>query len=375
MIARSGVLVLALWSMLLACTIDPAHAQTDAAAPGSPGAPYPDMPAIAPIGVRIGKYMDVPDAAKGPAIDPAKGYRIQKLGEGLYMVTDNVYQSMLLVYQGGVVVVDAPPSFAQHIPGAIAEVTSKPITHVIYSHSHIDHIGGTRALGGHPVIIAQEETKKLLARAKDPNRPLPTMTFGDHYTLKVGSQVLELSYHGNAHEPGNIFIYAPAQKTLMVVDVMFPGWMPWRRLALAQDMAGYFDQVGQIMKFPFETLVAGHVARVGTRADVQQQIAFMNDLKTAAGEALRTTTVGEGLDPRDRTNPWAVFDNYIDRVACNCVNRLTPEWATKLAAFDVFVWDQCYAMEQSLRIDGDPLEESRRSSAAERRERLAAGKK
>lgn len=348
---RKGVLGLALLSILFAATIDSAHTQTGSMGPGAAGVPYPDMPPIAPIGVRIAKYMDVPDSAKGPAVDPAKGYRIQKLGDGLYMITDNAYQSMFLVYEDGVVVVDAPPPFAQHIRSAIAEVTNKPITHVIYSHSHIDHIGGTKGLGGQPVILAQEETKRLLARAKDPNRPLPTVTFVDRYTLKVGSQVLELSYFGNGHEPGNIFIYAPAQKTLMVVDIIFPGWMPWRRLALAQDMAGYFDQVERIMQIPFETLVAGHVARVGTRADVQLQSEFMNDLKTAAGEALRTTKVGEGLDPRDLTNPWAVFDNYIDRVVVQCVNRLTPKWSTKLAAFDVFVWDQCYAMEQSLRID------------------------
>lgn len=359
---RKGALSMALWAMLLVAAIHPARAQSGAAIPGAAGAPYPNMPPIAPIGVRFGKYMDVPDAAKGPAIDPSKGYRTQKLGDGLYMITDNAYQSMFLVYEDGVVVVDAPPSFAQHIGSAIAEVTNKPITHVIYSHSHIDHIGGTGSLGGHPVIIAQEETKRLLVRAKDPNRPLPTVTFGDHYTLKAGSQVLELSYHGNAHEPGNIFIYAPAQKTLMAVDIIFPGWMPWRRLALAQDMAGYFEQVEEINQFPFETLVAGHVARVGTRADVQQQLSFMNDLKAAADEALRTTKAGEGLDPRDRANPWAVFDDYIDRVACQCVNRLTPAWATKLAAFDVFVWDQCYAMEQSLRIDGDPMGEGRHTA-------------
>ena len=44
-------------------------------------------------------------------------------------------------------------------------------------------------------------------------------------------------------------------------------------------------------------------------------------------------------------------DNYIDRVAIQCVNTLTPKWSSRLAAYDVFIWDQCYAMEQSLRID------------------------
>ena len=90
--------------------------------PGTAGEPYPHMPSIAPIGVRIGKYAEIPDAAKGPAIDSAKGYRLQKLGTGLYMVTDNVYQSMFLVYDRGVVVVDVPPDYATRIPQAIAEV-------------------------------------------------------------------------------------------------------------------------------------------------------------------------------------------------------------------------------------------------------------
>jgi hypothetical protein len=42
---------------------------------------------------------------------------------------------------------------------------------------------------------------------------------------------------------------------------------------------------------------------------------------------------------------------YIDRVAAQCVNTLTPKWSTKLGGFDVYVWDQCYSMEQTLRIE------------------------
>ena len=115
------------------------------------------------------------------------------------------------------------------------------------------------------------------------------MTFDDRYRLEVGSQVLELSYHGVAHAPGNIFIHAPKQRTLMVVDVIFPGWMPWRRFALAQDVPGYFAQVDTISRWSFDTLVGGHVGRTGTPADVATQRAFMQDLKAAAQAALKTT--------------------------------------------------------------------------------------
>lgn len=93
------------------------------------------------------------------------------------------------------------------------------------------------------------------------------------------------------------------------------------------------------------------MARTGTHADVELQAEFMQDVKRAAAAALAATRPGEGMDPRDAANPWALFDDYIDRVAAKCVNALAPAWATRLAAFDVYVWDQCYAMEQSLRID------------------------
>jgi glyoxylase-like metal-dependent hydrolase (beta-lactamase superfamily II) len=336
---------------ILACAIASHAAAGSDALPGAPGEPYPHMPSIAPIGERIDKYLDVPEVGRGPPIDAKKGYRLQDFGSGLYMVTDNIYQSMFLVYEGGVVVVDAPPSYAAKIPRAIAEVTKKPITHLIYSHSHTDHIGGATALGGRPVIIAQQETLRLLRRAADPNRPPPTVTFGDSYTVHVGTQVLELSYHGDGHEPGNIFIYAPRQKVLMAVDLVFPGWMPWRRFAVAHDVPGHFAQIELIRTLPWKTLVGGHVTRTGTHADVDIQAEFNRDVKQAAAAALASTGAGVGLNPLDSSNPWAGFDNYIDRVALDCVNALTPKWSKRLAAFDVYIWDQCYAMEQSLRID------------------------
>jgi glyoxylase-like metal-dependent hydrolase (beta-lactamase superfamily II) len=335
--------------ILCACGGGASAATTD---PGSvAGADSSRTARIALIGEHVDRYLDVPESARGPALAPGKAYRLQELGRGLYMISDNAYQSMFLVHDGGVVVVDAPPAYAAHIPAAIAEVTDRPITHLVYSHSHVDHIGGAKALGGSPVIVAHDETARLLRRAADPERPPPTVTFSDRHTLRVGGQVLELSYHGNGHEPGNIFIRAPAQRVLMVVDVVFPGWMPWRRFALAQDVPGYFAQVEEIGRMEWETLVGGHVARTGTHADVALQAAFNRDLKAAAAAALASTTPGEGVNPLDRGNPWALFDDYIDRVAAKCVDALTPEWSTRLAAFDVYVWDQCYAMEQSLRID------------------------
>jgi len=322
-----------------------------AAPAGRAGVPFPHAPEIAPIGVRLDKYLDVPELAKGPAIDPQKGYRLEKLGRGLFMITDNAYQSMFMVYESGVVVVDAPPSFAAELKQAIAEVTKQPITHIVYSHSHTDHIGGAGLLGSQPIIVAHEETRRLLRRDADPARPLPTVVFSRTYRMQLGSQRLELSYHGDGHEPGNIFIYAPEQKTLMAVDLVFPGWMPFRRFAVAHDLPAWMAQVELIATLPFDKLVAGHVARLGTRVDVLTQIEFDNDVKRAAAAALKGVPFVEGINPADAGNPWALTDDYTARVAGHCVSELMPKWSSRLGGFDTFVWDQCYAMEQSLRVD------------------------
>ena len=157
-------------------------------------------------------------------VDQQMGYLVEEIGDGLYWLTEGVYQTMFLTTGEGVIIIDAPPSIGENILKAVASVTDEPITHVIYSHTHSDHIGAAGLYPAGVAIIAHEATAAHLGAKKDANRPVPTQTFVDSLPLSVGSQTLQLDYLGVNHEPGNIFIYAPAQKVLMVVDIVFPGW-------------------------------------------------------------------------------------------------------------------------------------------------------
>ncbi|MGH2373776.1 MAG: MBL fold metallo-hydrolase, partial [bacterium] len=127
----------------------------------------------------------VPSAARGPAIPQDKGYLVQEIRGGLYWITDGTYQVMFLTTGRGVIAVDAPPNLAQKYLKAIADVTSERVTHVIYSHAHGDHIGAADIFPKGVKIIAHQETADLLRRAKDPKRPVPTVTFTKTYTLRV----------------------------------------------------------------------------------------------------------------------------------------------------------------------------------------------
>ncbi|MEQ9569862.1 MAG: MBL fold metallo-hydrolase [Longimicrobiales bacterium] len=310
---------------------------------------------VAPPGVPVTDYFDLPASAAGPAI-PETGYLVEEVNDGVYWVTEGTTQMMFVVTDDGVIAVDAPPALGDDIGAAVADVTDRPITHVIYSHTHIDHIG---AAGGFPSdarIIAHRAVQEVLLRAADPNRPVPTTVFDSTYTLEVGGKRLELIYPGSNHEPGNIFIHAPAEGVMMAVDLIFPGWMPWRRLALAEDVVGFTVASRALLDYEWDTLVSGHVTRLGTRADVALQNEFVDDLRAAAGTALGTVQLPDvtaRIAPDD-LQPWAIFDTFIDEVVRQCVEELTPRWADRLAGFDVFIWDQCFAMEQSLRIDGPP---------------------
>lgn len=68
-------------------------------------------------------------------------------------------------------------------------------------------------------------------------RNLPFLT-PDYWNLP-GGQRLMLEYHGVNHEQGNLFIYAPRQKVLMLVDVIYPGFVPYKNLGIAEDVQGY----------------------------------------------------------------------------------------------------------------------------------------
>lgn len=160
---------------------------------------------------------------------PEKGYLVEEIRDNLYWVTDGSYNTMFLVTDEGVVAIDAPPSIGQNYLNAIAEVTDKPITHVIYSHAHLDHIGAAGIFPKNATYIAHQDTSAELKRAMSLTKndstipPIPTISFPNNYMLQIGNQTLNLDYYGDNHMSGNLFIYAPNQKTLMLVDIVFPG--------------------------------------------------------------------------------------------------------------------------------------------------------
>lgn len=306
----------------------------------------------------------VPANAFDPNVDLSNGFFVEEISDGLYWATEGTYQIMFLTTGEGVIVVDAPPSMSGVTLDAIASVTDEPITHVVYSHSHADHIAGAGIYPEDATYIAHEDTLRQLESGLSDisgipfgtfvgggEVPLPTETFSDTYSLEVGSQVLELEYRGIVHEPGNIFIYAPQQKVLMLVDIIFPGWTPFAELALAEDVPLYYAAHAFVLEYDFDVFIGGHLTRAGSREDVETQQAYMADILTNAATALQEVDFFAVAQETGFENQWLLFDTYLDRVAQHCTDATVPNWVDTLGGVDVFTYSHCWTVMESLRID------------------------
>ena len=171
-------------------------------------------------------FKTVPPAIKARIlpVDAKKGYVVTQLKPEVYLITDGGYQSVFVTTGKGVILIDAPPSYAEKILQAVSETTREPIVELVYSHSHLDHISGA------PVIMKQVPNLKILAeqgvadflREKhDPRRPVPTATFKGQYILTLGSASIEMKHGQFLRLPGDV-------RPAAFVRLRCPGgWTPW----------------------------------------------------------------------------------------------------------------------------------------------------
>lgn len=302
-------------------------------------------------------YEPIPPSAFGPTLN-ANGYYAGRIKGNLYWITDGIYQSMILSTRTGVVLVDAPPSIGHNLFRAIETITKENgrpsrVSHIVYSHSHADHISAAGLFGKSVVRIGHSETRQLLKHTPDPNRPLPQITYDDHYVLEVGGERLELRYHGPNHSPDNTFILAPAYETLMVVDVLYPGWTPFLNLSVAQDIPAWYKAHDQVMKYPWKTFVGGHMGRLGQRVDGELQKQYIRDLERSAREAIAKVDITPYYSKYvgESGNSWGLVRQYFDAMARYAAAPVIAAYSGRLAAVDVLTESHALVLIESLRVN------------------------
>jgi glyoxylase-like metal-dependent hydrolase (beta-lactamase superfamily II) len=137
---------------------------------------------------------------------------IEKVKDNLYMITGGGGNTAAFITANGVVLVDTKlANWGPAILDKVKTVTNKPVTHIINTHTHGDHVGSNEFFPASVEIIAQENTAANMKRMdafKDPAKAhgLADKTFGDKMTVLGGKEAIDLYYFGRAHTNGDAFI-------------------------------------------------------------------------------------------------------------------------------------------------------------------------
>lgn len=282
-------------------------------------------------------------------VDPKLGYAMKPVGGGVYVITDDGWQSAFLVTEEGVIVFDAPESYGAKIPTAIASVTDKPIRMLVYSHIHRDHIGGSTAFRNirDLRVVASSGVAEFLKEQNDPNRLIPNEVFDSHKTIKMGGKTVDLSVHHYHSNEGDLFIYVPEAKFLMAVDCVTPGYIPFYGFDLTTNFDQYLKVFDQLMAYDFDTFVGGHLTSIGGRRDVEETKEFTMDVyhtvKRIHNNMDQQAVVTEAAKIVGTDNRFLLFKVVLDKVVDQSVAELKPRWINRMAGVDVWLDSQVWA--------------------------------
>src|SRR5436189_4020059 len=253
-------------------------------------------------------YAPVPSSALGQTLNE-QGYYVGRVERNLYWVTDGTYQCAFLTTSDGVVLLDAPPSIGHNIQRAVDEIASangvsNKVNYLVYSHHHADHVGASSLFDKNVTRIGHEETRRLLLRDDDPARPPNEETFQDRRTLEIGGERIDLAWHGANHTPDPIFIHLPDHETLMLVDLVNPGWAPVYLANLTEDIPGYVEAHANALAYSWKHFIAGHLGRLGTREAIALHQQDVADIAESPRKALDTVDLTRYF-VKYGDNPWA----------------------------------------------------------------------
>lgn len=280
------------------------------------------------------------------AVDPKKGYSVQQLKPDVFMITEGAYESVFVTTGEGVVLFDAPPSFAQHISQAVAETSHEPIVELVYSHVHIDHIGGAGlVLKEHPgmAILAEQGTSDFLREMHDPTRPVPTHTFKDQYSLKLGSLTASMKL-GHWHSPeGDLLISIPDKKVVIAIDAFSAGATPFMNFDLTMNMHEYLRFFDQVAAMDFDVIVPGHHSTPATREDLQVARSYVTDVYRTVGRILGEDRPALKAQAAQKygDNSWAIASALIDDAVAQCGREIKSRWIARLEGVDIWAASHC----------------------------------
>jgi len=221
-------------------------------------------------------------------MSPARNFEVQKLADGVYAVIRKDLpglmvdaNSVFIINDDDVIVVDTngAPSTTREVLAALRRITNKPVTYVINTHWHDDHIIGdtvyreafpgvefvaharmreylpnqgaanrksflqgapealealkdslakNKSITGADLTAEERESYQsdiklvelALAEAPGTQLTLPTITLEDRLTLHRGNRVIDIRHLGSGHTGGDVVVHLPREGIVVTGDLV-----------------------------------------------------------------------------------------------------------------------------------------------------------
>ena len=215
---------------------------------------------------------------------------IVKVRNNLFMIPGQGGNTAVFVTRRGVVLVDTKlAGNGQAILDRVASVTDLPVTTVINTHSHFDHVGSNETFPATVDVVTHENAGATMAKdpaVKDIPAAMPDRTFKDRLTIGQGPDRVELYYFGAAHTNGDAFVVFPSVRAMHAGDVY-----AWKAAPFIDDGNGGSpvalpDTLEALIKTvrDVDSVIPGHMP-VTTWAGLVEFTQFSRQLLTTARAA------------------------------------------------------------------------------------------
>jgi glyoxylase-like metal-dependent hydrolase (beta-lactamase superfamily II) len=250
--------------------------------------------------------------AQPPAANAPKVVEVEKVKDNLYVLRGGGGNTAVFVTANGVTVVDAKnPGWGQPILDKVKELTPKPITMLINTHTHGDHVSGNVEFPATVDVVAQENTKANMEKMdifqQNNNRGMAKRTFKDKMSIGSGADKIDLYYFGPGHTNGDAWVVFPALRVVHSGDIFANKGLPLIDGANGGSVLHIHETLDKAYKGikNVDTIVNGHTPANTTWADLREFADFNKDFLTWAQAELKA-----GKTPEAAAAEWKVPEKY-----------------------------------------------------------------
>ena len=250
--------------------------------------------------------------AAQPAANAPKVIEVEKVKDNLFVLRGGGGNTAVFVTANGVTVVDAKnPGWGAPILAKIKELTPKPVTMLINTHTHGDHVSGNVEFPASVEVVAQVNTKanmeKMPIFKEHNNAGMAKRTFTDKLTIGKGADQVDLYYFGPGHTNGDAFVVFPAHRIMHSGDIFAGKSVPLidsanggSMVRVSETLMKAHDGIKNV-----DTIINGHTPAQTTWADLKEYSEFNKDLVDWMRAGLKA-----GKTPEALAAEWKLPEKY-----------------------------------------------------------------